>query len=426
MKRILVVAITIGVLAASIVIDAKHQHRHGCNHEKVNVNKIVQALTKKCRINIKQYVSNKEWTWVEFDYFDEKYPLTIDILFSNKKLPERVIYLVAPSGYNFRCNYFTPQSHNIAHFMRKNGYLVIGITFREDHLPLDQADASITKWGLAKHRQDMHKVISAIQSVVPLPYELLGQAISAVCILDYAAHYSNPKFKRVIILDTDSFDPNIVPMKVEYAKLSYSAACQLINQGVYVNGFVKSMKDLIFAAMLYPEADSGQARPGLPGNFTYEGLLHFSLINTAYLPGLYTPLTGLPGEWVMIQGAAAGYYQFSQDPLDDDYDLLHTEIQTLALVANQIGEGSIPIALDRDMYAVMALNGAYTIDWSGIKEEVVMVNGQFSSGEQVYYGTQIRNAGNPNVTINVIPGYAYVDLLYGANAEQDVWRYFLD
>ena len=128
----------------------------------------------------------------------------------------------------------------------------------------------------------------------------------------------------------------------------------------------------------------------------------------------------------MVNGVSKGYYDFHYDPLDDDFALLLTDAKNLPLVANQIGEGTSPLALERDIYAIMALNGAYTIDWAGIQEKVVMVNGELSSGNQIYYGTQIQNAGNSNVIINVIPGYGYVDLLYGTNAEQDVWTHFLD
>lgn len=393
----------------------------------MHINQVVKSLKTGPKLLIKQYLRNTEWSWLEMDYFDEQYPLTIDVLCNNTTPPARVAYLVAPSGYNFRCNYFTPTSQNIAHFMRKNGYLVVGITFREDHLPLEQNDQSLLAWGLAKHRLDMHKIISTVQAVIGLPYELLGQSSAAVCILDYAAHYSDPLFQKIVLLDTDSFDPALQPEKVTYANMTYDALGQLIDQGVYVSSFGKSFKDLIFAASLNPDADSGQARPyNLPGNFTLDGLLHFSLIYTAYLPGLHTPLTGLPGEWVMMQGVAAGYYNFSPDPATDDFGLLQTDIQVLPLFASEIGEGTSPIALERDIYGILALNNAYSIDWAGIREKVVMINGEFSSGNQTYYGTQIRNAGNSNVVINVIPGFGYADLLFGTNAEQAVWTHILD
>ncbi|MGE5530299.1 MAG: hypothetical protein ACM3X6_14325 [Patescibacteria group bacterium] len=394
---------------------------------KVKIDKILRNLQAENRIEVRQYVKNAEWTWVEVDYYDEQYPLTIDLLFSNEDDPSRVAYLVAPCGYNFRSNYFTPPSRNIAHFMRANDYLVVGITFREDHLPLNQVDQSVLSWGLAKHRSDMHEVIAAIQHEIQLPYELLGQSSAAVCVLDYAARYRDPKFKKITILDTDSFDPALQPEKVAYANMTYDAVNALIGQGIYANPFVKSFKDLIFAAFLYPDLDSGQARPyNLPGNFTFNGLLHFSLIYTAFLPGLYTPITGLPGEWVMVQGASAGYYNFQLDPRADDFALLQTDAGILPQAAGQFGEGTTPIAIDRDIYALLSLNGAYTIDWKGIQEKVVMINGQLSSGNQTYYGTRIREAGNTDVSIHIIPGYGYADLLYGTNAERDVWTYFLE
>jgi hypothetical protein len=311
--------------------------------------------------------------------------------------------------------------------MRNNGYLVIGITHREDHLPLAQVNQDILEWDLEKHRRDIHKIISAIQPKIHLPYELLGQSSSAVSILDYAANNSNPNFEKIILLDTDSFDPAFQPEKVQNANITYDAVCQLIEQGIYADPFVKNFIDLVSVSMLYPDADSGQPRPDdFPGNFTFNGLLHYSLIYTAYLPGLHTPITGLPGEWVMVQGAAFGYYNFNDNPLLDNFGLLSTNVQVLGFVANETGEGTTPLALARDIYAILALNDAYTINWAGIQEKVIMVNGELSSGYQTYYATQIQNAGNSNVIINVIPDHGYADLLYGANAEQNVWSHFLD
>ena len=394
---------------------------------KIKIKKIIKALKAKGQILVKEFEKHDEWTWVEVDYFDEQYPLTIDVLLDNEDEPSRVVYLVAPSGYNFRGNYFTPRSQNIAHFMREHDYLVIGITFREDHLPLAQVDQSLLTWDLEKHRMDMQKVISAIQHKVHLPYILCGQSSSAVCILEYAANCANPKFEKIVLLDTDSFDPEIQPEKVANAQITYDALGQLIEQGIYANPFTKNLKELVSAAMDSPNTDSGQPRRyPLPGNFTLNGLLHFSLIYTAALPGIHTHITGLPGEWVMVQGAAAGYYEPNPDPLYDNFGLFRTDTQILPIVANETGEGTTPLAFERDIYAILSLNGAYTIDWSGIREKVVMVNGELSSGYQTYYGTQIMEAGNTNVTIHVIPDHGYADLLYGQDAEQNVWPHFLE
>jgi len=64
--------------------------------------------------------------------------------------------------------------------------------------------------------------------------------------------------------------------------------------------------------------------------------------------------------------------------------------------------------------------------WANIQEKVIMINGELGPGNQIYYGTQIQNAGNSNVNINVIAGHGYADLLYSTNAEQNVWTHFLD
>ncbi|RJP61111.1 MAG: hypothetical protein C4541_02675 [Candidatus Auribacter fodinae] len=389
--------------------------------------KIIHQFRKNAPVETVSTTTNSEWTLTEFLYYDQTIPLTVDILLNKGKKPKKLVYLVAPSGMTFQNTFFTPQDQNIAHFYRKAGYGVIGITFRENALT-DGNAPFLKNWGLQKHRKDIRQVVKNVRKVLTkVPYDMLGQASSAVCILDYAATFSD-QLDTIVLLDTDSFDPAVQPEKVVYAGMTYDALVQIMNDGLYADTFFGTFMNLILAGVYYPDADSGQSREmlGLSGNFTYAGLLHFSLIYTTYLPGLHTPITGLPGEWVMMQGVAAGYYNFAPDPLDDDFGLNLTPLNILAQIPATAGSGITPIALNRDIYAVQALNGAYTIDWTGITENVIMINAEFSSGYQNYYQTLIENATGNTADFHFIPGYAYVDLLYAPTAEEDVWQYCIE
>ncbi|MBN2442153.1 MAG: hypothetical protein JXJ04_12435 [Spirochaetales bacterium] len=377
-------------------------------------------------VDIIKTETTEKWTQMEIELRDEQYPLTINLLIGHKRFPKKMMFMVAPSGQNFRSTFFSPIDRNMALYLLEKGYLVVGVTYREDKLPIEDVGQFLTDWGMEKHTADLRKAVKLIQRIIKLPYDMIGQASSAVSIMDYASHYSG-KLDKIILLDTDSFDPSLQPEKVVYADMTYNALNQIIASGMYANPFIDSLRNMIFAGTMYPDADSGQARDflGLPGNFTYAGLLHFSLIYTAFLPGLHTPITGLPGEWVMIQGVTAGYYNYALDPLSDSYGFTYTSLGDLVQVGMNIGTGIIPIAYNRDIYALQSLNGAYEIDWSGIEERVIMINSEYSSGNQAYYGTLIQLAGNNDVSLNLIQGYAYIDLLLSPYAAYDVWPFIL-
>lgn len=85
------------------------------------------------------------------------------------------------------------------------------------------------------------------------------------------------------------------PESVEFTNTQASlAACdQLISQGVVANTEILGFQFIAQQAQLDPMGDSGFPRP-VGGNFTNEGLFYFALINTNTLPGLITPITGLP------------------------------------------------------------------------------------------------------------------------------------
>ncbi|MFH0977614.1 MAG: hypothetical protein V1874_17685 [Spirochaetota bacterium] len=405
---------------------SEHKQKHPVNKEIINF--ILNNFKKNSHVTLKEYELNRQWVFTELDIHDEEtYPITINVLASLKKMPEKIVYMIAPPGFNFQFNYFSNSDKSIARYMMDNDYLVIGITFRENNLPPETNEVFLKDWGLKKHRLDIRKIVTTINKIIKLPYDMLGQAASAVCVLDYAASYSD-NLDTIILLDTDSFDPSIQPEKVQYANMTYSALNQIMDGGTYADPFVINLQNLIHTALLYPGMDSGQSREfmGLPGNFTVNGLVHLALIYTTYMAGIHTPITGLPGEWVMLQGVSAGYYNFAFDPAQDTFGLNNISLPVVDAATLLNGSGITPIAINRDLHALLSLNGQYTINWKGIKEKVIMVNGQYSSGNQTYYGTLIQNAGNNDVSITVIPGYAYLDLLLGENAQTDVWPYFIN
>ncbi len=428
MKRV----ICILILVLSYVLFAANAYADECVMQNgFLVNQLLKKIDDKADAKLVeiQKGTNGDWALVEFDYYADEYPITINVLVGAAKRhgPVKIMYMIAPSGQNFKNVFFVPTERNIAQFLRKSGYIVVGITFPEDSIPASEAGAFLSDWGLDKHRRDIEKAVRLIGRILPYGYDMLGQASSAVCIMDYASRNAG-KLNKIILLDTDSFDPEIRPEKVRYAAITYDAMKRLIDGNVYSDNFATSIKQLVYAGTFYPAVDSGVPRSfvGLPGNFTFDGLLHFSLVYAASLPGIHTPISGLPGEWVMIQGLAAGFYEFSVDPALDSFGLTRTKKERIFDVVSLIGEGTSPIALGRDIYGLLSLDdNAYRIHWENIDEKVVMVNGQYSSGEQTYYGTLIKRYGNPDVRITVVPDYAYLDLLYAEDAEADVWPLFL-
>jgi hypothetical protein len=122
-----------------------------------------------------------------------------------------------------------------------------------------------------------------------------------------------------------------------------------------------------------PNADSGLSREpyGHSGNFTQLGAVFFASVFTAVLSGPHTPATGLPGDWLLKQGIFAGTYGFATNPLDDRYELTSTTFETFRSSAQRSGSGLIPLAVDRDYWAVNAGNPAYRVDWGNIRAEVL-------------------------------------------------------
>jgi pimeloyl-ACP methyl ester carboxylesterase len=393
------------------------------------VDLVIAALRSgRSRLHVTEKARNKDVRWIEAKYFDETYPLTINVVAMKKPHPQKVIYLIPSSSLNFAGSFFTPLEDSLAFYLAQNGYLVVGITPREDSVPLDGDWSVMADWGMAKHRTDIRKIVRLVQRAVKgKPYDVLGHSLGAICAIDYAATYSESDFKSVMILDIPSLDPVTQTNKIMYAQAALYAYAQLMGSGVYGEDSVDQLKLLLNMAHVYPQADSGQSRAavGLPGNFTLGGLLHFSLIHAAWMPGVITPIVGLPQEWPMVLGHAAGHYDFALDPQQDSYGLTQMDVSRLEAAANEVGSGIGALALVRDYTAAIADLPPYQIDWTGIQEKMIWVNGGLGMGAQTYGAELVRQSGNPHVDVVVVPGYGHMDMVIGRTAAQDVWSHLL-
>jgi hypothetical protein len=210
---------------------------------------------------------------------------------------------------------------------------------------------------------------------------------------------------------------------VDAAERTYQAHVELMRQGVYHDTSYADTKAGVNLAALLPGVDSGVSRAdaGYPGNFLLEAYLYYSLINTAPLPGIHTQSTDLPGDWLMKQSTLAGQYMLAQDPRGDRYSFDHTRIETLRESASKIGGGLVPVALERDFWAVNAGNPGYVIPFQDIKAEVIWLNAELGYAEHSHAAQQIEAAGNRRVTTALIPGYGHADMIWSATAAADVW-----
>ena len=366
-----------------------------------------------------QSMTSLAWSWFEVSFQDETYPLTIDLVGSNFLSPKKVIYLLPGGGLNFRSSFFTPVGDNLTQFFRRAGYLVVSITPREDSVPSGGPLDCIAEWGMAKHKEDIHEIIEIIQGRLNLPYRILGHSFGAAYALDYAASYDGAE--KIIALDIYSFGEG------SDGALNSATTCgayqELMGEGTYADTTFSDFKQLMFLSMLLPGLDSGEPREGLgcSGNFTLEGLLFFSLIYSSEVPGIHTDITGLPGDWPLVQSYAAGEYVCSDNPADDEYFLDLSDIVTLRTASFKMGSGLVPCAVYRDWYAVNAHNGVYEIDWGGIQEPVLWVNTGLGYGEQWYAPPE-----NTEIERVVIDGYGHLDVFSNTTAQQDIWCLFLE
>jgi len=380
-------------------------------------------------VDVQERCADSEMRWVEADVYagESEHPITVNVLARRRARTTRVIYLLTTSSLNYRSSFFTPMEKGLAYYLATRGYLVVGITPREDNVEPGDDLSVMAGWGMEQHRDDVRTIIKRVQRGVRLPYDVLGHSFGAIVALDYAGHYSENDFERVMVLDVPSFDPEAQPDMIAKAQLSLWAYDELLATENYVETSLFDLRLLLMANAMFPDADSGQSRAflELPGNFTFAGLLHFSLIYSASMPGVISPLTGLPQEWPMVLGNAAGTYTYAFDPAADTFGLAHMDVNRLLAVAGAMGSGYAPVALARDYTSAIADQELYSVDWAGIDEKVVWVNAGLGMGEQTHGATLIEGAGNEDVRVHVIPGYGHADVILGENAAEDVWELLL-
>jgi pimeloyl-ACP methyl ester carboxylesterase len=352
-------------------------------------------------------VAGLSWSWFEVKFYDEQYPLTVDIVGSNFTSAQKVIYLLPGGSYNFSSVFFTPMDKNLAQFFREAGYLVVGITPREDNVPSGVSYYDfMADWGMDKHKADIQKIIGIIQAKINLQYWVLGHSFGAAYALDYASTCSDSLFKKVIALDIYSFNGN------EDADGSYQYFSKLIAKGQYADFTYEDDKSLTLNSILLPYVDSGVARP-VGGDFTFLGLSYYSVICSKQM--LAYKIT----DWPLVKSYVAGVYQFSCIPLLDKFSFTYSDTLILADSFLKLGSGLLPCAVYRDYYDVNGYNINYHINWSNIQVPVLWVNTELGFGNKVYIGPQ-------GMTFKVIPGYGHLDILLSSTAKKDVWHYFLE
>lgn len=371
-------------------------------------------------------VSRPTWTWLQFQVRDETYPLTIDVVGSSVTPATKVMYMLPGGSTNFAGSYFTPNDRNLAQFFGEKGYLVVGVSPREDSVPSSVTSYRfMEQWGLEKHSADVRSIVTRLQAALALPYELLGHSYGAITALDYAARYSDAVVpERVIALDIYSLDVRAKPSAREDAVRTYQAHVQLMQRGEYVDNDYALLIPVKALAQATPSFDSGVSRTdhGHSGTFTVEGLLFATMIDASQLAGNHTAITGLPGDWLLVKGVLAGRYVFADAAREDRYAFTRTRFPTFFATVDAVGSGLIAVALERDVWALTAGDPAYALDWSAIRQPVIWINTEYGYGPHRFGAQLIREAGNANVVDNVLAGYGHGDILWAETARFDVWE----
>jgi pimeloyl-ACP methyl ester carboxylesterase len=389
----------------------------------------ISSLNSSAPTSTTRNVVTLDWSWFEVNYYDETYPLTVDVVGSNFQTVKKVIYLLPGGGVNFKSSFFTPIDNNIAQFLRTKGYLVIGITPREDNVPKGlNSYPMMAEWGMDKHVADIHNVIDKIQKKINnLPYVILGHSFGAAYALEYAGAYPDGAAK-VIALDIYSFGPEDVFPDPYYATYFDTAAwlsslyADTIASGQTADSTYSQIQSLMLISLIFPKIDSGESRtPFATGDFTYEGLLYFSMIDSAVLPGIFSDTTGLPSEWPMIGGYVSGNYVFSDNPINDQYSLNHANMFNLREASFKVGSGLVPYALYRDFFAINAVDGDSNIQWSRINKPVLWINTALGYGDYMHGVDMITSP----VTPVIIGDYGHLDILASKTAKQDVWQKYI-
>lgn len=334
-------------------------------------------------------------------------PVTLDVVADTRRAPRGIAYLLPGAGLNFCSDFFTPARANLAHRLRHEGLLVVGVTPREDSATA--ADIGPGP-GLAAHRRDLAGIVEALDAALGLPYEYVGHSAGALLALDAASHDGSPRLTRVVALDTTGPYSGDLAVRAAQTRDAYEAQ---LARGAYATD--PGLAALVARAVTDPAAPSAVPWPPDPGlRFTNAGLAHFALIRTSVLPG--------PANWIYTQGHGAGSYVFGATPAEDRFELTRTPLATWHAATSALGSGLIPTALMRDLAAVWAGDDkTYAIDWERISAEVVWINTELGRGDHARGARLIRAGGNRRVHFTVVPGYGHGDAVWSTTAAADVW-----
>jgi pimeloyl-ACP methyl ester carboxylesterase len=357
------------------------------------------------------------WTWFEVDCNDgAAYPLTVDFLGSNFSTPKGIVYMLPGGGMNFKSSFLTPLADNLAQYFRKSGYLVVGITPREDNVPATVTQYGFMKsWGMGAHLQDIRKIIGVIQGNAAFagkPFRVLGHSFGAAYALDYASKCSDlgaPVPEKVIALDIYSFAPGTE--NSYYSGLTCEGFRDIIDvYGQYADASYSSIKSLMLVSALLPYVISPESYAELDRYFTYEGFLYYSMIESHELPSVQT------GDWPLAHGYVAGTYTKNPcNPFLDSYSLAYSSMSTLREASLKVGSGLVPYAVYRDFFAVNAYNGTYSIDWENITSKVLWVNTGLGYNENMAGASlipQVSTGTCPHSVLTfVLGGFGHLDIL---------------
>ncbi|RST02135.1 hypothetical protein EF910_24920 [Streptomyces sp. WAC07149] len=337
-------------------------------------------------------------------------PVTVDVVADTVRAPRGIAYLLPGGGLNFAAEFFTPGRDNLAHHLRRQGLLVVGVTPREDAARPEEVTAD---FGLAAHRRDLAAVVAALDSVLGLPYAYAGHSAGAALALDAASHDSSERLRRVLALDTTGPYAGALAERAAETREAYE---EQLARGVHAAD--PGLATLVARAVADPTGSSEAPWPPDPARrFTHAGLAHFALLRTAALPG--------PVNWIHRQGHGAGEYVFGASPAEDRFAPAHTPLSAWHAATSALGSGLVPTALMRDLAAVWAGDGkAYGIAWERIRCEVVWVNMELGRGDEPRGAELIRAAGNDRVRFAVVPGYGHGDAVWSRTAATDVWPLF--
>lgn len=334
-------------------------------------------------------------------------PVTVDVIADTRRAPRGIAYLLPGGGLNFCSDFFTPASRNLAHRLRREGLLVVGVSPREDAAAA--ADVG-PDWGLAAHRRDLAAVVEALDGALGLPYQYLGHSAGALLALDAASHDDSPRLTRVVALDATGPYSGDLAVRAAQTRDAYEAQ---LARGTHATD--PGLAAILARAVTDPAAPSPAPWPPDPGlRFTNAGLAHYMLVRTSLMPG--------PANWIYTQGHSAGSYTFGATPDQDRFSLTHTPLTTWHAAASALGSGLISAALTRDLAAVWAGDEkTYAIDWARISAEVLWINTELGRGDHARGARLIRAGGNRRVRFTVLAGYGHGDPVWSQTAPQDVW-----